>query len=65
MLAEMGGLAFTPRVYTHESAINIAATNPKVHLDAQNNSNTLFIFNVGSTLMACANSEIVLINGAS
>jgi hypothetical protein len=52
MLAEMGGCTFTPGVYTAESSINIAFENPK------------FIFNAGSTLMTCAGSEIVLLNGA-
>jgi hypothetical protein len=64
MLAEMGGLTFTPGVHTHGSAINIAATNPVVTLDAQGNSNAQFIFNVGSALTTCANSEVVLSNGA-
>jgi hypothetical protein len=64
MLAEMGGLTFTPGVYTHESAINIAATSPQVVLDAEGDPNAQFIFNVGSALTTSANSEIVLRNGA-
>jgi hypothetical protein len=60
MLAEMGGVTFTPGVHTHASAINIALASPKVYLDAQGDPNAQFIFNVGSTLTTCAKSEIVL-----
>jgi hypothetical protein len=63
MLAEMGGLTFTPGVYTHE-VINIALANPKVYLDAQGDPHAKFIFNVGTTLTTCAKSETVLVNGA-
>jgi hypothetical protein len=48
--AEMGGVTFTPGVYTTEYAANIAATNPKVHLDAQDDPDAVFIFIVGSAL---------------
>jgi hypothetical protein len=65
MLAEMGGLTFTAGVYTHGSAINIAATNPTVTLDAEGDPNAVFIFNAGTTLTTSAKSEIVLKNGAS
>jgi uncharacterized surface protein with fasciclin (FAS1) repeats len=63
MLAEMGGVTFTPGVYTQGSA-NIALANPYVYLDAEDNPNAVFIFNVGSTLTTCANSIIVLERGA-
>jgi hypothetical protein len=62
MLAEMGDKTYTPGVYTHGSSINIAAG--KVYLDAQGNSDAVFVFNVGTTLTTCAGSEIVLLNGA-
>ena len=64
IVAEMGGVTFAPGVYTHASAINIALDNPTVTLDAQGDANAVFIFNVGTTLTTCANSEIVLLNGA-
>jgi hypothetical protein len=64
MLAEMGGVTFTPGVYTHASAINIALANPEVYLDADGDPLALFIFNVGTTLTTCANSKVVLLNGA-
>jgi hypothetical protein len=61
---EMGGVIFTPGVYTHGSAINIALTNPTVYLDALNDENAVFIFVAGTTLTTCAGSNIVLLNGA-
>jgi hypothetical protein len=64
MTAEMGGLTFTPGVYTHASAINIALANPEVYLDADGDPLAVFIFNVGTTLTTCANSKVVLLNGA-
>ena len=64
IVPEMGGLTFAPGVYTHASAINIALANPIVTLDAGGNPNAVFIFNVGTTLTTCANSQIVLTNGA-
>jgi hypothetical protein len=64
MLAEMGGLTFTPGVYTHGSAINIGLANPVVYLDAQGDKDAVFIFNAGTTLTTCAGSQIVLLNEA-
>jgi hypothetical protein len=64
MLSEMGGVTFTPGVYTHASAINIALANPEVYLDADGDPLAVFIFNVGTTLTTCANSKVVLLNGA-
>jgi hypothetical protein len=64
VLAEMGGKTFTPGIHTHGSAINIGTTSPQVYLDAQDDPDAVFIFNVGSALTTCANSEIVLRNGA-
>jgi hypothetical protein len=64
MLAEMGGVTFYAGVHTHGSAINIALTSPKVYLDAEDDPNAVFVFNVGTTLTTCAGSEIVLRGGA-
>ena len=61
---EMGGVTFTPGVYTHGTAITIALTNPTVYLDAQDDENAVFIFVAGTTLTTCAGSNIVLLNGA-
>eukprot|EP00579_Thalassiosira_antarctica_P024652 CAMPEP_0202012462 /NCGR_PEP_ID=MMETSP0905-20130828/23443_1 /ASSEMBLY_ACC=CAM_ASM_000554 /TAXON_ID=420261 /ORGANISM="Thalassiosira antarctica, Strain CCMP982" /LENGTH=629 /DNA_ID=CAMNT_0048571725 /DNA_START=194 /DNA_END=2083 /DNA_ORIENTATION=- len=64
MLAEVGGEMFGPGVYVHESAINIALTNPVVTLDAGGDPDAVFIFNAGTTLTTSAGSEIVLLNEA-
>jgi hypothetical protein len=64
MEAEMGGLTFKPGLHKHGSGINIALANPIVYLDAEGNSDAVFIFVAGSTLVTCAHSEIVLLNNA-
>ena len=64
MVAEMGGLTFTPGVHTHGTAINIALANPEVKLDVEGDPDAVFIFVAGTTLTTCANSKIVLLNGA-
>jgi hypothetical protein len=38
--------------------------SPKVYLDAQGDQDAVFIFQAETTLVTCANSEIVLQNGA-
>jgi hypothetical protein len=58
-------VTFKAGVHTHGSAINIAATNPTIYLDAEGDPNAVFIFIAGTTLTTSAKSEIVLINGAS
>jgi hypothetical protein len=63
-LAEIGGMTFIPGLYTYGSSINIALANPMVYLDAGGDPDAVFIFNAGSTLTTCANSKIVLLNGA-
>ena len=64
IVPEMGGLTFGPGVYTQAAALNIALTGPIVTLDAGGDPNAVFIFNAGTTLTTCANSQINLINGA-
>jgi FtsP/CotA-like multicopper oxidase with cupredoxin domain len=64
MAAEMGGVTFGPGVYTQGSPINIALGNPRVYLDAGGDSTAEFIFVTSTTLTTCANSKIVLMNGA-
>jgi hypothetical protein len=66
LLAEMGGMTFTPGTYTFGSSINIVATSPTVFLDAGDlGADAVFIFNAGTTLTTSADSEIVLLNDAS
>jgi hypothetical protein len=64
---EMAGKTFTPGLYVSGSAFNIALSPPGdtvVTLDGQGNSNAVFIFKAGSTLVTAARSEVRLVNGA-
>lgn len=63
MIANIGGVTFSPGTYVHPSAVGIpAATN--VYLDAGGDPNAVFIFKVGSALTTGAGVKIVLQNGA-
>lgn len=60
--ADIGGQTLTPGVYFAESSLGITGT---LTLDAQNDPNAVFIFQIGSTLItATNNSNVNLINGA-
>jgi hypothetical protein len=63
MAIEMGGLTFTPGTYRSGSAINFAL-GPPVTLDGEDNSDSVFLFIAGSTLVTAADSYFILINGA-
>jgi Ice-binding-like/Bacterial Ig-like domain len=56
----MGGLTFTPGLYTNSTSVTIA-TN--VTLDAQGNPNAVFIFQMGTTLTTTGGS-VILAGGA-
>ncbi|MCW2639776.1 MAG: hypothetical protein JWP76_2082 [Dactylosporangium sp.] len=56
------GQTLGPGVYNASSALLLTGT---VNLDAQNNPNAVFIFQVGSQLTTATNSTVNLINGAS
>ena len=58
----LGGLTLTPGVYCFSSA---AALTGILTLNAQNNSNALFIFQIGSTLTTASGSSVLVINGGS
>jgi hypothetical protein len=63
--AEIGGVTFSPGIYSYGEGINIALNNnPTVILDAEGNPDAVFIFNAGTTLTTCAGSLIVLEGGA-
>jgi len=59
---DLGGKTFVAGVYTTASGLGLTGT---VTLDAQNNPDSVFIFQVGSTLITASNSTVMLINGAS
>jgi type IV secretory pathway TrbD component len=59
--AEMGGQTFTPGTW-RAGTINIAA-GTSVILDGENDPDSVFLFQSESTMLAGADSEIVLYNG--
>jgi hypothetical protein len=59
---DIGGLTFTPGLYAAATTISITGD---LTLDAQGDSNAVFIFIAGSALFNSAGSKIILINGAS
>jgi hypothetical protein len=64
MPLEIGGLTFTPGIYSSTSTISIAAGG-KVTLDGNNELHPKFLFQAGTTLITGANTEFVLKNGAT
>jgi hypothetical protein len=62
--SELGGRTFTPGVYcTAPGTLNIAA-NLAVTLDADGDSDAVWIFQAASTLITGATTSFVLLNGA-
>ena len=59
--ADLGGQTFVAGTYTSGSAIQITGT---VTLNAENNPNALFVFQIGSSLTTASSSRVVLANGA-
>jgi type VI secretion system secreted protein VgrG len=58
---DLGGQTLTPGVYFFAAS---APMNGVLTLDAQGNPNAVFIFQIGSTLLAAINSSVAVINGA-
>ena len=58
---DIGGLTLTGGVYKYDSSVQV--TGP-LTLDAQGDPNTVFIFQVGSTLTTATASSVNLINAA-
>ena len=59
---ELGGLTLVGGVYNASSSTGLTGT---LTLDAQGDPNTVWIFQVGSTLTTASASSVTLINGAS
>src|ERR1700677_4253713 len=59
---DIGGLTLTPGLYNTASSLGITGT---VTLNGQGNPNSVFVFQIGSTLTAAVGSSVVLINGAN
>ncbi|MDB5323140.1 MAG: antifreeze protein [Phycisphaerales bacterium] len=62
----MGGLTFTPGLYTNSSSVLISGAGPanNVTLDAQGDPNAIFIFKMGSTLTTGPGAQVILAGGA-
>lgn len=62
----MGGLTFTPGLYTNSTSVLIQGVGSDnfVTLDAQGDANAIFIFKMGSTLTAATGSQVILAGGA-
>jgi len=58
---DLGGLTLTSGVYCFSSSAQLTGT---VTLDAQGDSNAVFIFQIGSTLTTASSSSVSLINSA-
>ncbi len=59
---DLGGMTLTPGVYCFSSSAQLTGT---LTLDAQGNSNPLFIFKIGSSLTTASTSSVVFINGGA
>src|SRR5579863_5341675 len=59
---DLGGKTLTPGVYCFSTSAQLTGT---LTLDAQGDSNAVFIFKIGSTLTTASASSVLLINGAS
>ena len=60
--ADLGGTTVFPGVHTSQPSLGITGT---VTLDAQNNPNAIFVFQIASTLTTATGSNVLLINQAS
>ena len=57
---DLGGLTLIPGVYCFASSAQLTGA---VTLNAQGNSNSVFIFQIGSTLTTASNASVNIING--
>jgi hypothetical protein len=62
----MGGLTFTPGLYTNSTSVLIQGSGPgnNVTLDAQGDPDAIFIFQMGSTLTTGPGAQVILAGGA-
>jgi hypothetical protein len=63
--ADLGGTTVFPGVHTSNSAQPSLGITGTVTLDAQNNPNAIFVFQIASTLTTATGSNVLLINQAS
>jgi hypothetical protein len=60
--ANLGGQTLAPGVYKGTSSMSLTGT---VTLNGENNPNSVFIFQAGSTLITASSSVVALVNGAT
>jgi len=63
-VTQLNGLTFTPGVYRFAPSANLQV-NGTVYLDFQGNSNAQFIFQMGTTLVTMAGSNVIAVNNNS
>jgi hypothetical protein len=59
----MSNLTFTPGLYSTASSVSL--NSGTLTLDGRGDPNAVFIFQIGSTLIASGGTQVVLTNGAS
>ena len=59
---DMSGITFTPGLYKTSSAVTL--NSGAVTLDAQGDPNAVFVFQIGSSLVAASGTQVILVNGA-
>ena len=62
LAGDLSGLTITPGLYTNASSVMLSAGN--VTLDAQGNSNAVFIFQIGSSFTTLGSTQVILAGGA-
>lgn len=60
-VTQLDGMTFTPGVYFFDPSANLSV-NGSVYLDFQGNSDALFIFRMGSTLVTMTGSNVIALN---
>ncbi len=63
-VSDITGMTLTPGVYSSPASTMSIAVGGTVTLDGQGDDNAVWIFQVGSSLTANNNSQVLLINGA-
>ena len=58
---DLGGLTLTPGVYKFDSSAELTG---QLTLNLQGDPNSLFVFQIGSTLTTASNSSVITINGS-
>lgn len=63
-VTQLDGMTFTPGIYSFAPSANLQV-NGTVYLDFQGNSDALFIFQFGSTLVTMTGSNVVALNNGT